>query len=81
MPLAQERLIGRARASPRSDWQATRKMAGAPPWYLGTIHWSGRAVPCFLEAAFGQSPPNPGTRTSIVIFVALSTRFRAATFG
>ena len=75
VPLAQERLIvPRACVAEVVTWQAPEKMEGAPPWYLGTIHWSGRAVPVIsFEAACGQSPPNPGTRTRIVIFVALSS--------
>ena len=46
VPLAQERLIvPRACVAEVVTWQAPEKMEGAPPWYLGTIHWSGRAVP------------------------------------
>ena len=74
VPLAQERLIvPRACVAEVVTWQAPEKMEGAPPWYLGTIHWSGRPVPVIsFEAACGQSLPTPGTRTRIVIFVALS---------
>jgi len=83
VPLAQERLIvPRACVAEVVTWQAPEKMEGAPPWYLGTIHWSGRAVPVIsFEAACGQSPPNPGTRTRIVIFVALSSQIPSGYFG
>ena len=83
VPLAQERLIvPRACVAEVVTWQAPEKMEGAPPWYLGTIHWSGRAVPVIsFEAACGQSPPNPGTRTRIVIFVALSSQIAGGSFG
>src|SRR5512138_352954 len=83
VPLAQERLIvPRACVAEVVTWQQPEKMEGAPPWYLGTIHWSGRAVPVIsFEAACGQSPPAPGTRTRIVIFVALSSQIAGGYFG
>jgi chemosensory pili system protein ChpC len=83
VPLAHERLIvPRACVAEVVTWQAPEKMEGAPPWYLGTIHWSGRAVPVIsFEAACGQSLPNPGTRTRIVIFVALSNQIAGGYFG
>ncbi len=34
-----------------------------------------------FEAVCGQSPPNPGTRTRIVIFVALSSQIPGGYFG
>jgi chemosensory pili system protein ChpC len=83
VPLAQERLIvPRACVAEVVTWQAPEKMQGAPQWYLGTIHWSGRPVPVIsFEAACGQSPPAPGTRTRIVIFVALSNQITGGYFG
>ena len=58
VPLAQERLIvPRACVAEVVTWQAPEKMEGAPPWYLGTIHWSGRAVPVisFVQERQGKS--------------------------
>ena len=83
IPLAQERLIvPRACVAEVITWQAPEKMEGTPPWYLGTIHWSGRAVPVIsFEAACGQSLPTPGTRTRIVIFVALGNHITGGYFG
>jgi chemosensory pili system protein ChpC len=83
VPLAQERLIvPRACVAEVVTWQAPEKMEGAPPWYLGTIHWSGRAVPVIsFEAACGHSLPAPGTRTRIVIFVGLSNQVPGGYFG
>jgi chemosensory pili system protein ChpC len=83
IPLAQERLIvPRACVAEVVTWQAPEKMEGTPPWYLGTIHWSGRPVPVIsFEAACGQQPPAPGTRTRIVIFVALSSQLTGGYFG
>jgi chemosensory pili system protein ChpC len=83
VPLAHERLIvPRACVAEVITWQAPEKMEGAPAWYLGTIHWSGRAVPVVsFEAVCGQAPPPPGTRTRIVVFVALSNQIPGGYFG
>jgi len=83
VPLAQERLIvPRACVAEVITWQAPEKMEGAPAWYLGTIHWSGRPVPVIsFEAVCGHIPPPPGTRTRIVIFVGLSSQITGGYFG
>lgn len=83
VPLAQERLIvPRACVAEVVTWQAPEKMEGAPSWYLGTIQWSGRPVPVIsFEAVCGQTPPPPGTRTRIVIFVGLSSKITGGYFG
>jgi chemosensory pili system protein ChpC len=83
IPLAQERLIvPRACVAEVVTWQAPEKMEGAPPWYLGTIHWSGRPVPVIsFEAVCGQTFPPPGNRTRIVIFVALTSQLTGGYFG
>ena len=83
IPLAQERLIvPRACVAEVITWQAPEKVEGVPPWYLGTISWSGRPVPVIsFEAACGQAVPTAGTRTRIVIFVALSSQVTGGYFG
>lgn len=83
IPLAQERLIvPRACVAEVVTWQTPEKVEGVPPWYLGTISWSGRPVPVIsFEAACGQPVPTPGTRTRIVIFVALSSQVTGGYFG
>lgn len=83
VPLAQERLIvPRACVAEVITWQAPEKMEGAPAWYLGTIHWSGRPVPVIsFETLCGHAPPPPGTRTRIVIFVGLSSQITGGYFG
>jgi chemosensory pili system protein ChpC len=83
VPLAQERLIvPRACVAEVITWQAPDKMERAPPWHLGTINWSGRPVPVIsFEATCGQPVPVPGTRTRIVIFVALSNQVTGGYFG
>jgi chemosensory pili system protein ChpC len=70
VPLAEERLIvPRACVAEVVTWQAPEPMEGAPPWYLGTISWSGRPV------------PPPGGRTRIVILVALTAKLTGGYFG
>jgi chemosensory pili system protein ChpC len=74
VPLAQERLIvPRACVAEVVTWQQPEKLAGAKPWYLGTINWNGRTVPVIsFEATCGHPVPQPGNRTRIVIFVAIT---------
>jgi chemosensory pili system protein ChpC len=83
IPLAQDRLIvPRACVAEVVTWQTPEKVEGVPPWYLGTISWSGRPVPVIsFEAACGQAVPTPGTRTRIVIFVGLSSQVTGGYFG
>ena len=83
IPLAHERLIvPRACVAEVITWQAPEPMEGTPSWYIGTIHWSGRAVPVIsFEAACGQSLPVAGTRTRIVVFVALGDQITGGYFG
>jgi chemosensory pili system protein ChpC len=83
IPLAQERLIvPRACVAEVVTWQAPEAIEGTPPWYLGTIHWSGRPVPIVsFEALCGERYPAPGSRTRIVVFVALSNQLSCGYFG
>jgi chemosensory pili system protein ChpC len=83
IPLAQERLIvPRACVAEVVTWQQPETVEGTPPWYLGTIHWSGRPVPVIsFEGLCGQHTPQPGSRTRIVIFVGLSNQVTGGYFG
>lgn len=83
VPLGQERLIvPRACVAEVVTWQAPEVVDGAPPWYLGNITWNNRPVPVIsFEATTGQPCPPPGTRTRIVIFVALTTELTSGYFG
>jgi len=83
VPLTEERLIvPRACVAEVVTWQQPDKMEGAPAWYLGTISWNGRAVPVIsFEGTCGQTLPTPGTRTRIVIFVALGNQVGCGYFG
>ena len=83
IPLAQERLIvPRACVAEVVTWQQPEAVEGTPPWYLGTIHWSGRPIPVIsFESLCGQHYPPPGTRTRIVICVSLSNQLSCGYFG
>jgi chemotaxis signal transduction protein len=83
IPLAQERLIvPRACVAEVVTWQQPEAVEGTPPWYLGTIHWSGRPIPVIsFESLCGQHYPPPGTRTRIVVFVGLSNQLGCGYFG
>ena len=83
IPLAGERLIvPRASVAEVVSYQAPEAMAGAPPWYLGTISWSGRTVPVVsFEGACGQSIPGTGGRTRIVVFFCLGQKLQSGVFG
>ena len=83
IPLAQERLIvPRACVAEVVTWQQPEAIEGTPPWYLGTMHWSGRPIPVIsFESLCGQHYPPPGTRTRIVIFVGLSNQLSCGYFG
>lgn len=83
VPLAEERLIvPRACVAEVVTWQAPEPMEGAPPWYLGTISWSGRPLPVIsFEATCGHAMPPPGGRTRIVILVALTAKLTGGYFG
>jgi chemosensory pili system protein ChpC len=83
VPLADERLIvPRACVAEVLTWQTPQQIEDVPPWYLGDIKWNARAVPVIsFEALRGRSFPAPGTRTRIVIFVAISNQLGAGYFG
>ena len=83
IPLTQERLIvPRTCVAEVVTWQAPEPVEGAPQWYLGDIQWNGRPVPVIsFEAASGNPCPPPGTRTRIVIFVALTAQLSGGYFG
>ena len=83
IPLANERLIvPRTCVAEVVTWQAPDVVVGAPQWYLGDIQWNSRPVPVIsFEAASGETSPPPGTRTRIVIFVALTANVAGGYFG
>jgi chemosensory pili system protein ChpC len=83
VPLADERLIvPRGCVAEVVAWQEPTPMSGAPPWYVGTVSWGGRAVPAIsFEGTLGRAIPRPGGRTRIVIVHCLGGRLQSGTFG
>ncbi len=83
IPLVDGRLIiPRSCVAEVVGFQAPSEMAGAPPWYIGTLPWSGRHVPLVsFEGTCGQSIPPASGRSRIVVFHCIGTRVEAGFFG
>jgi chemosensory pili system protein ChpC len=83
IPLAEGRLIvPRACVAEVVGFQVPSEMTGAPPWYIGTVPWNGKAVPLVsFEGACGQSIPVPSGRTRVVVFHCLGTRLDGGNFA
>jgi chemosensory pili system protein ChpC len=83
IPLTEGRLIlPRACIAEVVSYQVPSEMAGAPPWYLGTISWNGRLVPLVsFEGACGQNIPPAVGRTRVVIVHCIGERVEGGVFG
>ncbi|MGH8290206.1 MAG: chemotaxis protein CheW [Steroidobacteraceae bacterium] len=83
VPLAEGRLIvPRACVAEVVGFQVPSEMTGAPPWYIGTVLWSGKTVPLVsFEGACGQAMPAPSGRTRVVVFHCLGTRLDGGNFA
>ena len=83
IPLAEGRLIvPRACVAEVVGFQVPSEMTGAPPWYIGTVLWSGKAVPLVsFEGACGQGIPVASGRTRLVVFHCLGTRLDGGHFA
>ncbi|HYL03462.1 MAG TPA: chemotaxis protein CheW [Steroidobacteraceae bacterium] len=83
VPLAEGRLIiPRACVAEVIGFQTPSEMTGAPPWYIGTVPWNGKAVPLIsFEGACGQAIPAASGRSRIVILQALGTRVEGGNFA
>ena len=58
------------------------EMPGAPPWYLGTVQWSGRAVPLVsFEGICGEPTPPVTGRTRIVVMHCLGSELDGGYFA
>jgi chemosensory pili system protein ChpC len=83
VPLVDGRLIvPRACVAEVIGFQPPAEMAGAPPWYLGTVPWNARSIPlvCF-EGTCGQGIPPATGRSRIVVFHCLGSRVEGGYFG
>jgi chemosensory pili system protein ChpC len=83
IPLSGERLImPRAAVAEVIAYQVPSEMTGAPPWYLGTINWTGRNLPVIsFEGACGQTIPPASGRTRIVVVHCLGQKLNGGCFG
>lgn len=76
LPLAEGRLIiPRACVAEVIAFQDPTPLTGGPPWYLGAVPWSNRAVPLIsFEGACGGAVAPPSARTRIVVLHSLGSR-------
>ncbi|MHB8815995.1 MAG: chemotaxis protein CheW [Steroidobacteraceae bacterium] len=83
IPLAEGRLIvPRACVAEVVGFQVPSEMTGAPPWYIGTVPWSGKAVPLVsFEGACGHNIPAASGRTRVVVFHCLGSRLDGGNFA
>src|SRR6201986_4446161 len=83
VPLVDGRLIiPRACVAEVVGFQTPSEMTGAPPWYIGTVPWNGKAVPLVsFEGACGQTIPPASGRTRIVVLHGLGTSVEGGNFG
>jgi len=83
VPLVDGRLIvPRACVAEVIGFQPPAEMAGAPPWYLGTVPWNGRTIPLVsFEGTCNQGIPPATGRSRIVVFHCLGSRVEGGYFG
>lgn len=83
IPLTEGRLIvPRACVAEVVGFQVPSEMTGAPPWYIGTVPWTGKAVPLVsFEGACGQEIPAASGRTRVVVFHCLGSRLDGGNFA
>ena len=83
VPLADERLIiPRACVAEVVRFTAPEIREGSQNWMLGTINWSGRALPVIaFEGALGKDVPAATGRTRVVVFHANTGSLKSGYFG
>jgi chemosensory pili system protein ChpC len=83
VPLVEDRLIvPRACVAEVVRYIAPKHEAGSEPWMLGTVSWSGRALPVVsFEGLIGREVPPTTGRTRIVVFYSSGGQVRAGYFG
>ena len=83
VPLANGRLLlPRACVAEITGYQAPASMAGAPPWYLGSVQWTGRQIPLVsFEGLCRQSTPVVSARSRLVVLHALGERVDAGAYA
>lgn len=83
VPLADERLIvPRACVAEVVRFTQPDRPAGGQPWMLGTVNWTGRALPLVsFEGAIGKEIPAATGRTRIVVFYSSTGQIKTGYFG
>ncbi|MEL7023893.1 MAG: chemotaxis protein CheW [Pseudomonadota bacterium] len=83
VPLNEDRLIvPRACVAEVVRLSQPEAIAGGPEWLVGSLDWSGRAVPAVsFESMMGRSLPELTSRTRVVIFHATSGNIRGGYYG
>ena len=83
VPLAEGRLIlPRSCVAEVVAHSTPVEMAGAPPWYLGTVQWTGRAVPLVsFEGICGEPVPPVTGRSRIVVLHCLGSELEGGYFA
>ena len=83
VPLADERLIvPRACVAEVVRFTEPEHAAGSQPWMLGTVNWTGRALPLVsFEGAIGKEMPASSGRTRVVVFYSSTGQIKTGYFG
>ncbi len=83
IPLADARLlVPRACVAEIAGYQVPATMVGAPPWYLGLVQWTGRAVPLIsFEGLCRQPTPAVSSRSRLVVMHAIGERVDAGAYA
>lgn len=83
IPLSDGRLIvPRSCVAEVVAFSTPTEMEGAPPWYLGTVNWTGRVVPLISFEGTCGNPIAPITgRARIVVFHCLGDVLDAGHFA
>ena len=83
VPLAGDRLIvPRACVAEVVRFTRPEQSPGSESWLLGTVNWSGRALPVVsFEGAIGKEVPPSTGRTRIVVFYSSTGRIKSGYYG
>jgi chemosensory pili system protein ChpC len=83
IPLADARLlVPRTCVAEIAGYQVPATMLGAPPWYLGSVQWNGRAVPLIsFEGLCRQPTPAVSSRSRLVVLHAIGERVDAGAYA
>jgi chemosensory pili system protein ChpC len=83
VPLAGDRLIvPRACVAEVVRFTRPEQSPGSESWMLGTVNWSGRALPVVsFEGAIGKEVPPSTGRTRIVVFYSSTGQIKSGYYG